>query len=55
MDKIIYVHRKGEQGELKELNELLENGWKAIQMSTVSEQDSYGCYVWIRKDDNPTK
>ena len=55
MDKIIYVHRKGDQGELKELNEMLENGWKVVQMSAVSEQETYGCYVWIKKDDSHPK
>jgi hypothetical protein len=51
MDKIIYVHKKGDDGELKKLNELLENGWKVIQMSAVSENETYGCYIWIKKDD----
>ncbi|MCL2095792.1 MAG: hypothetical protein FWH10_02675 [Oscillospiraceae bacterium] len=55
MDKIIYAHKKGENGELEKLNELLENGWKVIQMSIAQEQETYGCYVWIRKDDEPSK
>ena len=52
MDKFIYVHKKGEQGELERLNELLENGWRVMQMSAVSEAETYGCYVWIREQDD---
>ena len=48
MDKIIFLRK--DQG-LDKLNDLLSTGWKVIQMSISSENNSVGCYVWIRKDD----
>jgi hypothetical protein len=47
MDKIVFLRK--DQG-LDKLNELLLKEWKVIQMSISSENDSVGCYVWIRKD-----
>ena len=45
MDKIVFLRK---DSGVDRLNELLENGWKVIQMTVSSENESTGCYVWIR-------
>ena len=49
MDKIIFLRK---DNELSNLNNLLSVGWKVVQMSVTAENESPGCYVWIKKDED---
>jgi len=51
MDKIIYLPQ-GTGTAMNNLNELLENGWTVVQMSTASENEAAGCFIWIRKNND---
>ena len=53
MDRIVYLVQ-GTGASLDNLNELLENGWKVVQMSVISENEAAGCFFWIRKENDKT-
>jgi hypothetical protein len=51
VDKIVYL-LQGTGTELDNLNALLEDGWKVVQMSVTMEEECAGCFFWIRKETN---